>query len=458
LCRWLCGRLYEHNFLGLAPCNFVTIACPHLGVVEDDADDDAVDLTLNAIAQKRSRKSWSAALVQFFVSNAGGATGEELGQPRNDRRALLTWMADPVSPFYQGLKAFQRRSLYASLRGDRTVSFYTAYFPSDGEYSVNSEVCNGIGDIDSVRDDSNRRVKNSSSCSDDRRENDIASTCASCRPSGATLGYVKPSALGALHYPHVFQWLQHLHIQRAQVPQDVGASSSLGINEDDGKNVGGEDNGTRKEEGQSDSEQPEEWEAASSFDALPLLVLVKIMGVVLLASPLLVLWLGVVLPTFTTSRWLIKCAFGPASPPEYPIGLASPCAQNAPHADVSEAPLESAIASPGHNTSRAVLSAESADSVTSSPLTSLQKSPPQPPQVPQLLRPHAKRAEMARHLNALEWHKYVAVFSYAHDGLSAVHTHAPIIFRGANHAAGRDVVQHIAKSLIPAPSSSQASD
>jgi len=427
-------------------------------VVEDDADDDAIDVTSNAIAQKRSRKSWSAALVQFFVSNAGGATGEELGLSEKDRRALLTWMADPASPFYQGLKAFLKRSLYASLRGDRTVSFYTAYFPSDDEDSANSEADNGNGDIDSVRDGSNRRDKNSSSRGD-RSEINIASTCASCRSSGATLGYVKPSALGALHCPHVFQWLQHLPIQRAQVPQDVrGASSNLGTDEDDGEIVGCENNSNRRKEEKNGSGQPEKWEAASSYDALPLLVLVKIMGVVLFASPLLVLWLGVVLPTFTTSRWLIKCAFGPASPPEYPSGLASPCAQNAPHADVSEAPLESAIASPGHNTSRALLSAASADSVTSSPLTSLQKSPPLPPQVPQLCRPHAKRAAMAKHLNALEWHKFVAVFSYARDGLSAVHTHAPIIFRGANHAAGRDVVQHIAKSLIPAPNGSYASD
>jgi len=412
----------------------VTIACPHLGVVEDsnDVHDDNDDnvATSGSAHTNNQRNSWSSALVQFFVSHAGGATGEELSQSAMDRRALLSWMADPVSPFYQGLKAFEKRSLYASLRGDRTVSFYTAYFPSDDECDARSDDNDYDGSHGSSSRNGSWKTKHSSG-SNLRSESNIALTCAPCQYSSITPGYVKPSALGAALFPHVFQWQQRLSAQRPQ-----------GVN-------GGVENGNRGKEGQGGSS--EEWKAASTYDALPLLVMVKITGVVLFASPFLVLWLGVVLPTFTMSRWFLRRVLGPASPLEYPGGLASPCQLDVLQPDVSGAQHEAGTPSTTPRSISGVeLSAASIDKLTTWPLASL----PAPPRRPQVLaspRSHATRVAMAKHLNALEWHKHVAVFSYARDGLAAVHTHAPILFRGANHAAGRDVVLHIAKSLIAAP-------
>ena len=112
---WVAGRLYAEGFLGLTPQNFVTIACPHLGAT----DPDSTHSNLFQIIRK------------FFIHRAGGQTGAELSH--NDEHSLLLWMSDPASPFYAGLKCFCQRILYANLRGDRTVPFHTAYFPSSGE-------------------------------------------------------------------------------------------------------------------------------------------------------------------------------------------------------------------------------------------------------------------------------------------------------------------------------------
>jgi len=163
LARWVCGRLEGCGFLGLEPLNFVTVACPHLGI----ADDVGVAGGLGEA-------------LRFMVRHAGGATGEEMSQS-DDGRCLLSWMASPTSPFFAGLSRFRRRSLYACLRGDRTVSFYTAYFPSlDGG---GGECGDGGGDGDG--------------CSEEQRR--AMSACAECA-RGATPGFVKAEAA---HYPHV---------------------------------------------------------------------------------------------------------------------------------------------------------------------------------------------------------------------------------------------------------------
>jgi hypothetical protein len=112
---WVAGRLYSEDFLGLIPQNFVTIACPHLGATDPDAS------PVNMFQTIRS----------FFIRQAGGQTGSELSH--RDEVGLLPWMADPASPFFAGLKAFQERILYANLRGDRTVPFQTSFFPAAGE-------------------------------------------------------------------------------------------------------------------------------------------------------------------------------------------------------------------------------------------------------------------------------------------------------------------------------------
>jgi hypothetical protein len=109
---WVAGRLQTTGFCGLTPQHFITIACPHLGATDPDAEG-------GSLFQRYRR---------FFIRNAGGTTGLELSHA--DELSLLPWMADPASPFFAGLRAFRSRALYANLRGDRTVPFHTAYFPA----------------------------------------------------------------------------------------------------------------------------------------------------------------------------------------------------------------------------------------------------------------------------------------------------------------------------------------
>ena len=112
---WLAGRLERNEFLGLSPRNFITIACPHLGATDPDVKHENLFQIMRAL----------------FVLYLGGETGAELSHC--DDAVLLTWMADSASPFFKGLKAFHRRVTFANLRGDRTVPFYTAYFPVHGD-------------------------------------------------------------------------------------------------------------------------------------------------------------------------------------------------------------------------------------------------------------------------------------------------------------------------------------
>ena len=404
MCRWVCGRLFEHGFLGLKPCNLVTIACPHLGVAEDD----------DVHGKNAAGRSWGAAVVKFLVSNAGGATGEELSQSAGDRRALLTWMADPASPFYQGLKAFERRALYACLRGDRTVSFYTAYFPTDDECQRGG---NDDGGGNGYPGDGLVSVSDG-----------LSSTCASCRVWAPTLGFVKPCVAGTGQHPHVFKWQRTL---LGRAPRKARSSSGGSSNGD----VGGGDGDGHDDHDDGNSA----WEAASRYDALPLHVLAKLTVALLVASPVLVLWLGLVVPLFTLSRWAARRAWGPASPSAFPVGLAPPMCLDGDYgaaAETSAAPAAPAVYS---------ASAESAlpprNPRTASKAAATHGVAP---------RSHANRATMAAQLNALGWEKHVALFSYAKDGLTAAHTHGPIVFRATHFAAGRDVVEHISKSLKPA--------
>ena len=118
---WVAGWLQKLHFFGLQPLNFITIACPHLGATVENA-------------------GWFQSLRSFFVRYGGDRTGEELSLC--DENKLLQWMSDSESPFYAGLAAFRQRSLYANLRGDRTVPFHTAYFPEwlSGEEVVRAEL------------------------------------------------------------------------------------------------------------------------------------------------------------------------------------------------------------------------------------------------------------------------------------------------------------------------------
>jgi len=140
---------------------------------------------------------------------------------------------------------------------------------------------------------------------------------------------------------------------------------------------------------------------ASRFDALPLPVLLRILLVFLLASPLLIAWVGVVVPAYTLIRAALRaCVGGRASPRGFPPGLGP---------DATRPPGLTGGASTGG---------------------------------------HARRAAMAAALNGLDWEKHVCLFAYESDGVVAVHTHGTAVARSARHAAGRDVVLHAAAHLL----------
>ena len=53
---------------------------------------------------------------------------------RDTGRPLLSVLADPGSIFMQALRKFKRRSLYANVRNDRSVPYYTAYIDACDPY------------------------------------------------------------------------------------------------------------------------------------------------------------------------------------------------------------------------------------------------------------------------------------------------------------------------------------
>ena len=112
---WVSALLYEHTFLGLQPINFMTIACPHLGLDPRPS-------------------GYLQVLKSTFIRNAGVHTGSEI--LHDDGYQLLLHLTHPSSAGYKGLQAFARRATYANIRCDRTVPFETAFFPSPDLPSV----------------------------------------------------------------------------------------------------------------------------------------------------------------------------------------------------------------------------------------------------------------------------------------------------------------------------------
>ena len=102
--------------LGLAPNTLVTTGCPHLGV----------------------RRYTYLPLPPALHSLGGlvaGRTASDLLLRRTDadpHRPLLVEMADPDSRYGVALRSFQRRRLYANLRGDFMVPFGTAAIETGG--------------------------------------------------------------------------------------------------------------------------------------------------------------------------------------------------------------------------------------------------------------------------------------------------------------------------------------
>ncbi|KAB8556638.1 hypothetical protein FH972_025674 [Carpinus fangiana] len=112
IARYVVGLLYSRGVFerGIEPVNFTTFATPHLGV-------------------RSPVIGWKNQLFNVFGARTLSASGTQLFATdtfRDTGRPLLAVLADPGSIFVRGLALFQKRSLYANIINDRSVTFYTA--------------------------------------------------------------------------------------------------------------------------------------------------------------------------------------------------------------------------------------------------------------------------------------------------------------------------------------------
>lgn len=111
IARYAIGLLYSRGiFDRIEPVNFTTFATPHLGV-------------------RSPVLGWKNQLFNVLGARTLSMSGTQLFGIDNFRdtgRPLLAVLADPNSIFVKGLAQFHKRSLYANIINDRSVTFYTA--------------------------------------------------------------------------------------------------------------------------------------------------------------------------------------------------------------------------------------------------------------------------------------------------------------------------------------------
>lgn len=111
LARYAIGLLNARGwFEKLEPRNFTTFATPHVGV-------------------RAPLKGWKDDVFNVLGARTISQSGRQIfliDTFRDTGRPLLSVLADPDSIFIQGLKKFQRKSIYANIVNDRSVLFYTS--------------------------------------------------------------------------------------------------------------------------------------------------------------------------------------------------------------------------------------------------------------------------------------------------------------------------------------------
>ncbi|KXN87448.1 hypothetical protein AN958_08879 [Leucoagaricus sp. SymC.cos] len=110
IARYMLGILeHRHFFDNVEPINFVTIATPHLGLL--------------------NYPSMVSSLMSTFVPKLLSRTGEQfycLDTWSNTGRPLIEVMADPNEVFYKTLSRFKYLRLYANAINDATVPYCTS--------------------------------------------------------------------------------------------------------------------------------------------------------------------------------------------------------------------------------------------------------------------------------------------------------------------------------------------
>ncbi|KIP10020.1 hypothetical protein PHLGIDRAFT_281394 [Phlebiopsis gigantea 11061_1 CR5-6] len=108
--RYLVGVLHQRKFFDkVTPVNFVTVATPHIGLIQFPGFRSKMFAYLGPRLLSRTGK-------QFYAVDQWSASG----------RPLLEVMADPDRIFYQALSLFPHICFYANAVNDTTVPYLTA--------------------------------------------------------------------------------------------------------------------------------------------------------------------------------------------------------------------------------------------------------------------------------------------------------------------------------------------
>ncbi|KAA8621555.1 Esterase lipase [Pyrenophora tritici-repentis] len=144
IARYAIGLLYHRGvFEKIQPVNFTTFATPHLGV-------------------RTPLKGYPSHLWNVLAGRTLSLSGRQLfcvDQFKDTGRPLLAVLADPESIFIRALAQFKHRSLYANIRGDRSVTYYTAAISRTDPYvELDSFKINYISGYEEVIVDSDNPV------------------------------------------------------------------------------------------------------------------------------------------------------------------------------------------------------------------------------------------------------------------------------------------------------------
>lgn len=113
--RYALGILYHEGFFDkVQPVHFVTFCTPHVGIL--NSSQTFSSRIYNALTPYLLASTGS----QLFLTDRKVVCGK-------DYFPLLQWMTNPSSKFYQSLKLFKSRTLYANTINDRRTSWYTAF-------------------------------------------------------------------------------------------------------------------------------------------------------------------------------------------------------------------------------------------------------------------------------------------------------------------------------------------
>ena len=125
IARYCCGLLYARGvFDRIEPVNFTTFAAPHLGV-------------------RAPLRGYHSSAWNFLGSRTLSASGRQLfliDSFRDQRRPLLSVLADPSSIFIKGLSCFKNRVLYANIQNDRSAPYYTTAISKIDQFEVLANV------------------------------------------------------------------------------------------------------------------------------------------------------------------------------------------------------------------------------------------------------------------------------------------------------------------------------